>query len=198
MYDTHNIDGIVYILIRDIAKKWYNTDCGRIPITEVKTKIIKNGFKVSVIRAKIKQGNSFMNRDMFAVLNDDICKIDNLFRSNNEIIEKPNINHPCVFYIIQKYPDYSPSIIKMGKTTRTAEIRSKEFNVYNAKILFERNIRPNHEKTLIDMIAIDCERLGEEEFWVEDMDALLERANKVLALLPEPGPDDSDYADDED
>jgi len=198
MYEKYNSNGVEYVLIRDVANKWYNTDCGKIPTTEVKNRIISNGFSVILVRAKIKQGNNFMNRDMFAVKHSDIEQINNLF-STNEILENKIVCSKYSFYIIQKYPNHAPSIIKMGKTSRTVGERSKEFNVYDVKILLENRIKSNNEKTLIDMISAGCKRLGEEEFWVEDITALLDRAKKVMALLPEPNSEfDEDEDDDDD
>ena len=100
----------------------------------------------------------------------------------------PNADTPTdgsgVFYIIQLEPRLDPGRFKVGFTTdldermrshRTSAPFSEPVKTWPCKLLWE--------KTAIECITQDCERLHTEVFRTEDLDQVVGRAERFFGLM---------------
>lgn len=187
-YKQYEFNNKSYILVKDLALAWYPNAISRNPTTEVRKKLEQSGVAVTQIRATIASAlGRTQTLTLWAFQAADLTRIEQI--SPGKVPTKQQTNDAeekkfgCVFYIIQKYPDDAPGIIKMGKTTKTAEARSRAFYVWNPRVMREFPIKSTDEKTLIRMIANGSKQIGEEEFIVGDIDAMLQRADSAANLL---------------
>lgn len=185
MCEEYQVDGVAYYLLRDIAKEWFPHSSN--PSNEpVRRKLASLDILMETRLIPLKtRGGGTKTFNCEVVRADQITQLEGFNRispkDDSELIEETAL---CYFYIIQKYPDHAPQIVKLGKTTRSVEERSREFYVHNPKNLFTAPISPVNEKTLIQMITVGATQLGDEEFWIEDISTMLERATQIAAFLP--------------
>lgn len=186
MYTVYEKEGKGYVLVRDICKVHYRSQYKNTPRTA--KVLLQQGVKVT--KTKIKIGK--FTKCVYCIPSSECNFADQILNEHKMSSELPgleeggnNLDPTVTFYIAQKYPEYAPQIIKMGMTSRSVEQRLREFNVYDIKLLRQKKTKASFERTLIDMIGAKNKYLGEEEFWVEDMDSFLERADKVFAFLPD-------------
>lgn len=186
MCESYSIEGVDYYLLRDISKEWFplSMNPSNVPVKR-KLATLNIPVETKLIPIKTRTGNT-------KTFNCEVVKASLVNTLEDFNRDKPVQDEAeqlletalCYFYIIQKYPDHAPQIIKMGKTTRTPEERSREFYVYSPKILFTAPISPVNEKTLIQMITVGAVQLGDEEFWITDVAGMVDRARAIVAYLP--------------
>lgn len=185
-YDVYTYEDQDYILVKDLADDWYPNCTAKNQTTPVRKRLEANGITTDQITVQIKRSGRPLRITCWAILVSELEKAEKL-SPRNPTISTPEADeeakYGCAFYIIQKYPEDAPGIIKMGKTAKTAEARSKKFYVWRPTILREFPISSNDEKTLIKMIGKGCKQLGDEEFFVTDFDSLLRRADDCAAML---------------
>lgn len=180
-----------YVLVRDIAKSVYACNSGKIPTAEVRSRLQKNG--VTVTRVRVTDGHATRNMWAIPISELEAAKVFVSGKTGKPAEEMPASEEGgCFFYIIQKYPKHAPNIIKMGKTTRSVMKRMREYNVYDTKLLLSHPISPSDEYTLIKQIGGKNERLGDEEFWVKDVDGFMERAKGIMSLMPDANDEDEE------
>ena len=192
-YMLHNIDEKTYVLIRDIVNKWFTKVPGGGGTTSLRKTIAKYFPKICLhqIPVTLPYGNKKVNKIVWAIEQQHVLEVEEFLTQRPGGSGRPRLQIPIereiansFFYILQKYPTYAPQILKLGQTGRSAEARSKEFNVFEPKILLECKIRPSFETTLIAMISKGQIRLGQEEFWVEDTSAFIKNAEAIISFLP--------------
>ena len=187
LYKEYEYEGDSYILVKDVASVWYPNCIARNQTTQVRKKLNAASIPVKQIRITTMTDTGRQRMAPYwAFYEKDLQKVEQLSPGSGtpaQKVEEEEIKYGCVFYIIQKYPVDAPAIVKMGRTTKTAEARSRAFYVWNPKVLREFPISPCDEKTLIRMIANGSKQVGEEEFIVEDIEAMLKRADIASALL---------------
>lgn len=188
-YKTYEANGEMYILLQDISNRWYPLCRAKNQTPNVRKKLNEHNIPVVQIRIKKKhEGLYERSAAYWVVLEKYLFEINklapmNIFHNDSSIDGTDETKYGCVFYIIQKYPEDYPSIVKMGKTTKTAEARSRAFYVWNPKVLREFPISSIDEKTIIRMIGGKNKQVGEEEFIVNDIDDMLNRADIVKEML---------------
>lgn len=178
MYKIYSNDTGNYVLVGDIARQYYKSTT-RIDSTGVKRRLESNGLQV--YKTLLNLGRSSLR--VWAIKEENSNQADEIMKTRRSFKAEENDNGEAWFYIIQKYPKHAPQIIKMGKTTRSVSERIMEFNIYSPNVLLEKKIKGIYEKTLIDMIGGANEKLGEEEFFVEDIANVIGRAEQALQLL---------------
>lgn len=186
-YTAYDYEESKYILVKDIANSWYPNCFAKNATAPVRRKIESAGIEVKKIRITTNKTGRSCTYSFWAINKEKLDDVEKLSPGTINVIQKieeDEVKYGCTFYIIQKYPEDAPHIIKMGRTTKTAAARSKAFYVWNPKILREFPILPIDEKTLIRMISGNNKQIGDEEFIVNDIDSLLKKADIVMSLLP--------------
>lgn len=90
-----------------------------------------------------------------------------------------------VFYIIQLEPDLDQGRIKVGFTTDIGErMRSHRTSAPFSTIVRTWPCKLLWEKTAIECITRDCEQLHTEIFRTDNIDAVVDRANRFFGLMP--------------
>jgi hypothetical protein len=136
----------------------------------------KHGIPIVKLRGPTGQATSHISRDS---LND----LPNLGPARNNDGETTVGGQ---FYLIQVMPDEAPNNITTGFTDdlqrRLAEYRTAW---YSAKLLHSVYARRWWEQTIQDAIEAipDMKRIGE-QFVVPDIDAVIERVETIIGLLP--------------
>ena len=91
----------------------------------------------------------------------------------------------AVFYLILTEPELDPGRFKLGFSADVAErLRSHKTSAPFARIVKTWPCKTLWEKTAIDCIADGCERLGPEMFRADDIEGILDRADRFFALMP--------------
>ncbi len=90
------------------------------------------------------------------------------------------------FYLIQLIPELDPSRVKIGFAVNVEQrLASHRTSAPTALLLHKWSCNRKWEQTIIDSITrIDCEALSNEVYQVKDVDELIERCNKLFALMP--------------
>lgn len=123
---------------------------------------------------------TYISRDDYELIRDQFDKADSTSAEDAES------GGPGVFYLIQLEPDHDPGRFKVGFATsvedrlrkhRTAAPYSVVLNTWPCKLLWE--------KTAIDSVTQDCERLHTEVFRTNDLNRVIERCNQFFSLMPE-------------
>lgn len=90
-----------------------------------------------------------------------------------------------VLYLIQLEPDSDPGRFKLGHTTNIDE-RMRSHRTVAPFVSLKRKwpCRLIWEKTAIECVTQDCERLYTEVFRTDDIDGVIERADQFFQLMP--------------
>ena len=90
-----------------------------------------------------------------------------------------------VFYLIQLEPEHDPLRIKVGFANNIDErLRQHRCSAPFAQILQIWPCRRLWEKTAIDCVSSDCERLHTEVFRAKSLDCVVTKCNQFFSLMP--------------
>jgi hypothetical protein len=122
------------------------------------------------------------------ICRNDVARIDAYLKENG-LEENENAlatgNTPGVFYLIQLEPTHDPGRIKLGFATnaddrlrshRTAAPFSRIVKTWPSKLLWE--------KTAIDCVTQNCERLRTEVFRASDVVDVERRCDRFFSMMP--------------
>ena len=94
-------------------------------------------------------------------------------------------NQEAVFYLILTEPELDPCRFKLGFSTDVAErLRHHKVSAPFTKLVRTWPCKALWEKTAIDCIADGCERLSPEVFRANDIQDIIDRADRFFALMP--------------
>ena len=98
----------------------------------------------------------------------------------------PTVEGSGVFYIIQLDPRLDPRRVKVGFTENLDErLRSHRTTAPYSQIVQKWPCKLLWEKTVIESITQDCERLYTEVFRADSINQLVKMANRFFELMPE-------------
>lgn len=90
-----------------------------------------------------------------------------------------------VFYIVSLEPELDPGRIKVGFTTSISErLRNHQTAAPFSKVLRTWPCKSLWEKTAIDCVNKDCEKIHTEVFRTDDIENVVLLANKFFDLMP--------------
>jgi hypothetical protein len=93
-----------------------------------------------------------------------------------------------VFYLIQLVPELDPRRIKLGfaddMATRMAQHKTAAPTVILVK---SWSCKRSWESTVIDCLSVECRLILNEVYECENVPALVDKADRLFALLPDPG-----------
>ena len=90
-----------------------------------------------------------------------------------------------VFYVIQLEPKLDPGRVKVGFTENLDErLRSHRTSAPFSEIVAKWPCKLLWEKTAIECVTQDCERLYTEVFRTDNVDELIQKANQFFELMP--------------
>lgn len=93
-----------------------------------------------------------------------------------------------VFYLIQLEPEHDPGRFKVGFTSNMGErLRSHRTSAPYAVVVRTWPCRLLWEKTLIDCLADECERLHTEVFRTDSLEEVIAKCEAFFDLMPEVG-----------
>jgi hypothetical protein len=108
--------------------------------------------------------------------NENIQIIDN---------EEINLNVNGFFYLIQLEPDFDPGRFKVGFATTIGErIRQHKCSAPLLKLVKYWPCKPLWEKTAIECITNDCEKIHTEVFRTNSIESITEKCNTFFDLMP--------------
>ena len=91
----------------------------------------------------------------------------------------------AVFYIILTEPKLDPSRFKLGFSTDMAErLRHHKHSAPYSELVRTWPCKAHWEKTAVDCIADGCERLAPEIFRADNIQDIVDRADRFFALMP--------------
>ena len=94
-------------------------------------------------------------------------------------------NQEALFYLILTEPELDPCRFKLGFSTDLAErLRHHKVSAPFTKLVRTWPSKAFWEKTAIDCIADGCEQLGSEMFRANDIQDIIDRANRFFTLMP--------------
>ncbi len=89
------------------------------------------------------------------------------------------------FYLIELEPEHDPGRFKVGFASSVEErMRSHRTAAPLCRLVGSWPCKPLWEKTAIDAVTIDCERLYTEVFRTESMESVENRCQSFFALMP--------------
>ena len=95
-----------------------------------------------------------------------------------------NVSHG-IFYLLLLEPDFDPGRFKVGFATDVNErMRSHKTVVPLSKIIKTWPCKILWEKTAIECVTYDCERLYTEVFRTDEIQKVIERADQFFELMP--------------
>lgn len=90
-----------------------------------------------------------------------------------------------VFYLMLLEPDHDPGRFKVGFATSLPErLRSLRCSAPFAKVMATWPCKSLWEKTAIDCVTEDCQRLHTEVFRTQSIDAVREKCQRFFELMP--------------
>lgn len=97
-----------------------------------------------------------------------------------------NLMNDGLFYLIQLEPTHDPGRFKIGFTSSMTErLRQLKCSAPLLKLVDTWPCRPLWEKTAIDCISADCERIHTEVFRIDDIEKIREKLGRFFALMPD-------------
>jgi len=106
--------------------------------------------------------------------------------SNSKVnTDEINLMNDGLFYLIQLEPTIDPGRFKVGFSSSMPErLRQLKCSAPLAELVNTWPCRPLWEKTAIDCVSGDCERLHTEVFRIDDIEKIREKCNQFFALMP--------------
>jgi len=166
------------VSVIDIANKW----------NKRKQSIFKIIKKLKI--ETIKENSSIGRGQAIAyVTSDDEERIDEyLSKANVEISDdcpQTNFDLKGVFYLIQLEPVHDPGRFKVGFATSIEErIRKHKCSAPLLKLIKTWPSKLLWEKTAIDCITNDCEKIHTEVFRTESFSCVIEKCDSFFELMP--------------
>lgn len=166
-----------------------------VPVSEIATKwnkrrqsifkIIKK-LKIETIKQKSSIGRgqaiSYVTSDDEERINEYLCKLD-VEISEDDL--QTNYDLEGVFYLIQLEPDYDPGRFKVGFATSIEErIRQHKCSAPLLKLIKTWPCKILWEKTAIDCVTYNCEKIHTEVFRAKSLESILEKCDKFFDLMP--------------
>lgn len=97
----------------------------------------------------------------------------------------PGPSENGVFYLIQLEPDHDPNRIKLGFASNLAErLRSHKCSAPFSTVIKSWPCKLLWEKTAIECVTSNCERLHTEVFRANSISEVLEKCESFFALMP--------------
>ena len=93
-----------------------------------------------------------------------------------------------LFYLVQLVPELAPERVKMGFTSSLSErMQQHQTAAPTARVLKAWPCRRTWEATVIDYLAAcACQHIANEVYECSDLTGLVENADRLFSLLPEP------------
>jgi hypothetical protein len=105
--------------------------------------------------------------------------------SNEKAITDEITSSNGVFYLIQLEPTHDPGRFKVGFASCMPErLRHLRCSAPLAKLVATWPCRSLWERTAIDCVSIDCERIHTEVFRTVDIDKIQEKCKQFFSLMP--------------
>ena len=99
--------------------------------------------------------------------------------------EEININVNGFFYLIQLEPDFDPGRFKVGfATTIEDRIRQHKCSAPLLKLVKYWSCKPLWEKTAIECITCNCEKIHTEVFRTDSIETIIDKCNNFFDLMP--------------
>ena len=145
-------------------------------------KVLKR-LKIETIKDKSSEAKgqkiSYINKNDYELL------IKSLRSDESNSDENTNLTSSGVFYIIQLEPDHDPGRFKLGFATNIEErLRSHKTSAPLSRVVKTWPCMLLWEKTVIDCVSQDCERIYTEVFRTESIDEIQARCEEFLSLMP--------------
>lgn len=120
------------------------------------------------------------------VTSDDFDRIAEYFvEAESEFITTVQSEIGGVFYLIQLEPEYDPGRFKLGFATNIEErLRSHKTAAPFSKVLKTWHCKLLWEKTAIECVTQDCDRLHTEVFRSKSIAQVQARCEQFFALMP--------------
>ena len=118
------------------------------------------------------------------------------FIVNNYTVDKSNANDTSsnsspvqadqgVFYLIQLEPEHDPGRFKLGFTSNMPErLRSHRCSAPFSEVLETWPCHTLWEKTAIDSVTQNCEKLHTEVFRTDDINEIKQKCEQFFSLMP--------------
>lgn len=120
------------------------------------------------------------------VTENDAARIKAEYRGNGvAAIRVTRPDAPCFFYLVRPEPRVDPLRVKFGKAVNLDErLRTYRTTHHEVELVASWPCRDTWERAAIDCGSRGCERLGEELFVVDDLQAAVERCELFFELMP--------------
>jgi len=171
------------VSVIDIANRW----------NKRKQSIFKIIKKLKI--ETIKQNSSIGRGQAIShVTIDDEERINEyLSKSNIEFLDvflQTDYDLEGVFYLIQLEPEHDPGRFKVGFATSIEErIRQHKCSAPLLKLIKTWPCKILWEKTAIDCVTYNCEKIHTEVFRTESLNCVLEKCDKFFDLMPKTNSD---------
>lgn len=141
------------------------------------------GIETQKLRGSNSRGQliSYITKEEFKILRQEI----NI--SSASVLDGANSSEidSGVFYLIQLEPEHDPGRFKVGFTSNMAErLRSHRCSAPFSTVLKTWACRSLWEKTAIDCVSANCERLHTEVFRAESIDEVIAKCDRFFELMP--------------
>lgn len=139
------------------------------------------GIETKKIRTKESRGQLSTH-----ISNEDYERVcEQLLRHIGPNTSTYDTNASGVFYLIQLEPEHDPGRFKLGFTSNLEErLRSHKTAAPFAKIIDTWPCKLLWEKTAIESITVDCERLYTEVFRTTNLEQIRKKADEFFSLMP--------------
>lgn len=139
------------------------------------------GIETKKLRAEDSHGQliSYVDREDAKQLKDRLkAEID-------KEIDGVTNNDFGLFYLIQLEPEYDPGRIKLGFATNLNErLRSHRCSAPFAKVIGTWSCKLLWEKTAIESVTVNCEKLHTEVFRSVSINDVKDRCHRFFAVMP--------------
>ena len=164
-------------------------ECGKRKATIFK--IIKRLQIETKKRRRSSSGNQFVSyitQDEFKRVRSELISSANHDESehaDDNLLSEIVGNESGVFYLIQLEGNHDPGRFKVGFAGNLGDrLRALRCSAPFATVVNTWPCRRLWEKTAIDCVTVDCERLHTEVFRVDSLDKVCEKCEQFFALMP--------------
>lgn len=181
---TIKTDDGEYVVLNEIAPLIGYEGKVRTPSNSMQKWLAQRNFPTFFVKAKLDSGKI---QTVLAMLASDVDKVIEIRKLNRENRTTTKDRKGIIFYIFQLFHKKHPDVVVLGITEQSVQERMVAYQSNQKKLLREYPLSSRgDEQTLIKMMCNceGCEKLGNEVVSITDIDAFLNRADKIVGLLP--------------
>jgi hypothetical protein len=145
------------------------------------------GIEAQKLKGPFSHGQhlTYITREEYRLVKAELRSMRRHRRGSKAVSSELAIQESGVFYVVQLEPDHDPGRFKVGFASNLAErLRAHRTSAPFAEVLKTWPCRPLWERTVIDCVCDECDRLHTEVFRTDSIDRVITKCDEFFALMP--------------